>query len=199
MARLHHITKAMLSAAGPAPKIEPGSSWRPSRPGGDDPVPPWFTLTPRAPSADTRVGGGPGLLATLETSGGMTGPGAVDGAIVTLGGAMVSPGAAAPASFESFAHDCTIRLSLAASGLRRGAQALVVFSVATESAQQRATVQSFAGLVPVGEDIVYGDDAISFCVDGGDDGALGLRLVLRLCASEHRPRLGLRGVVGYLL
>ncbi len=189
----------MLSAAGPAPRIEPGSSWRPTRPGGDDPVPAWFSLTPRAPSADTRVGGGPGLLATLETSGGVTGPGTVDGATVTLGGAMVSPGAAAPASFESFAHDCTIRLALAASGLRRGAQALIVFAVGTESAEERAIVQSFAGLVPVGEDLVFGDDAVSFCVDAGDDGALGLRLVLRLCATERRPRLGLRGVVGYLL
>ena len=129
----------------------------------------------------------------------MTGPGTVDGATVTLGGAMVSPGAAAPAAFDSFVHDCTIRLALAASGLRRGAQALIVFSVSTESAEHRATVQSFAGLVPVGEDLVHGDDAISFCVDGGDDGALGLRLVLRLCTGERQPRLGLRGVVGYLL
>jgi hypothetical protein len=161
-------------------------------------------LTPRAPSADTRVADGSGLVATLETSGGVTGPGAgplspSDAPGVVLGCPVVAPGSPAPAAFDSFRHDCTVRLSVYASGLARGRQALVVVGVQTESPEVRVIVQSFAGLVPVAEDTICGDDGIAFSIDAGDDGKLAVRLVLRLCDSGPRTRLGVRGAVGYLL
>jgi hypothetical protein len=152
---------------------------------------------------DTRVARSAGLLATLETYGGVTGPSALgsdsEGPTVVLGGATVVRGAPAPATFEGFSRDCAIVLTLRADGLGAGRQAMVVVGVTTPAPDRHAVVQSFAGLLPIAEDVVAGDDRIAFCIDGGDDGKLAIRLAVRLCDSGERVRLGVRGAVGYLL
>lgn len=166
---------------------------------------PWFQLTPDAPSADTRIGAGPGIVATLETFGGVTGPvvhgGELEGdpPAVVLGGAAGVPGSPAPARTADFTRGCAVRILLRADELGPERQALIIVGLRGDPAPRHAVVQSFVGLQPIAEDLVSGEDRLAFAVDAAADGGLAVDLVLRLCGIDSAVRLGVRGVVGYLL
>jgi hypothetical protein len=205
MARLHHVSRELLARAGRGPEPGPAPTWRPGRPRGAVGVEPWFQLTPDAPSADTRVGAGLGVVATLETFGGITGPTLhgldpdADPPPVVLGGAAMPPGSAPPDRAIDFARGCAIRIVLRAADLGRDRQGLIVVGLRGETPPRHAIVQSFVGLAPVAEDAVTGEDRLAFALDAGAGGGLSVDLVLRLCGADPGVRLGVRGVVGYLL
>lgn len=207
MARLHHVSRELLARAGLGPEPGPAPTWRPGRPRGGGGVEPWFQLTPDAPSADTRVGAGmgPGVVATLETFGGVTGPALHaldlegDPPAVVLGGAAAAAASPPPAHPADFTRGCAIRIVVRAGDLGRDRQALVVVGVRGDGPPRHAIVQSFAGLVPIAEDAVSGEDRLAFAVDAAADGGLSVDLVLRVCGIDPGVRLGVRGVVGYLL
>jgi hypothetical protein len=199
------VGRDVLGRAGPSSAPVDAPTWRPARPRQAAAVEPWIALTPEAPSSDTRVGGrlGPGVVATLETFGGLTGPAVLAGddagaerVPIVLGGAIVPPGTPPPDDAATFAQRCAVRLRVRAEHLGRGRQCLLVFALRGEGP---VIVQSFVGLVPVAEDAVHGEDRIAFAVDADDAGGLALALVLRVCGTDPGVRLGVRGVVGYLL
>lgn len=199
--------RELLARAGRGPDLGPTvPAWRPSRPHPAAGVEPWLQLTPDAPTADTRVGPGvgPAVVATLETFGGITGPSVAateggDRPPVVLGGAPLPVGSPPPDTPGAFRRQCAIAVVLRADELPRGRQCLLVFAVRADGPSHRAIVQSFAGVVPIAEDLVEGEDRLAFAIDADDRGGLAIDLSLRLCGTDPGTRLGLRGVVGYLL
>lgn len=184
-------------------------SWKPARPRTEGAgLRPWFDLTPRSPSIDSRVGANDvELSATLATFGGVTepGPGATgpdDGAErppVILGGNPVAPGTPA-GPIEHRSRQCTVRVRVSAEGLSRGRQCLLLAALAALGHPERPHyVQVLLGETVLGEDLITGDDRVGVLFDVPDDGRLALDLWLRLAASEVGARLGVWGVQGHLL
>lgn len=207
MARPLYVSRAQLLAVdasmrGPAAD---DSSWKAVRPDGTGAaVSPWFSLTPRSPSVDSRIGGSDvELTATLATFGGITGPrsvvGLVDGAEpppVVLGGNPVAPGTpAGPVAARP--RQCTARLRMAVEGVDGDHQCLVLVAVCGLSPDCR--VQVLLGELALGELTVAGEDRIAILVEIPDDGRLVMELWLRLCSLDPDARLGVRGIEGHLL
>lgn len=211
MARPVYVSRAQLQAVsasmrGPAAD---GPSWKAVRPeGAGSAVAPWFSLTPRSPSVDSRVGGSDvELTATMATFGGITGPrstiglggGLVDDADappVVLGGNPVAPGTpAGPVAARP--RQCTVRLRIAAEGIAGDHQCLVLAAVCALSPDCR--VQVLLGELALGELTVAGEDRIAVLVDVPDDGRLVMELWLRLASRDPDARLGVRGMEGHLL
>jgi hypothetical protein len=200
MAKLHHVSShVVLASRAPSREPVPAPAWRPVRPRTEGGVQPWFLLTPENPSADTHVATGTGVVATLETFGGITGPAgedASDRATVILGGALVAPGSPAPADRHAFSRACVVRLNVRAAELGFDRQCLLVFGLRAEG---DAGVQSFIGTSLIAEDTLAGEERLAFAIDADDDVDLEFELHLRLCGLDSSVRLGVRGVVGYLL
>ncbi|MCA9709182.1 MAG: hypothetical protein KDK70_25280 [Myxococcales bacterium] len=209
MARLHHVSREQLLALRPSlqgPRVGE-ASWKAAHPEGPDAaLPAWFSLTPRSPSIDSRVGGSDvELTATLETFGGVTGPrvaaleriGAAEPPAVVLGGNPVPPGTPA-GPVEARTRQCTVRLRLLAEGVPRGRQCLVLLAVcALGSGEHR--VQLLLGEATLAEDVIHGEDRLAVLLDVPNDGHLQVDLWLRLCASDAGAQLGVRGAQGHLL
>lgn len=209
MARLHHVSREQLMALrssmqGP---VAEGSAWKVTHPDGPDAaVPAWFALTPRSPSIDSRVGDSDvELTATMATFGGITGPqvvasahpGGAEAPAVVLGGNPVAPGTpAGPARART--RQCTVRLCLAAEGLARGRQCLVLAAVRAMGSGEHV-VQLLLAETILGEDLVRGEDRLAVLLDVPDDGRLRLELWLRLCSHDTGAQLGVRGIQGHLL
>lgn len=182
-----------------------GPTWKAVRPDGTgQAVAPWFSLTPRSPSVDSRIGGSDvELSATMATFGGLTGPrstvGLVDGAEpppVVLGGNPVAPGTpAGPVAARP--RQCTVRLRLAAEGIAGDHQCLLLAAVCALSPDCR--VQVLLGELALGELTVHGEDRLAILVEVPDDGRLVMELWLRLCSLDPEARLGVRGIEGHLL
>lgn len=207
MARPLYVSRTQLLAVsasmrGPAAD---GPTWKAVRPDGTgQAVAPWFSLTPRSPSVDSRVGGSDvELSATMATFGGITGPrttvGLVDGAEpppVVLGGNPVAPGTpAGPVAARP--RQCTVRLRLAAEGIAGDHQCLVLAAVCALSPDCR--LQVLLGELALGELTLAGEDRLALLVEVPDDGRLVLELWLRLCSLDPDARLGVRGIEGHLL
>jgi hypothetical protein len=207
MARPLYVSRAQLLAVsasmrGPAAD---GPSWKVVRPEGPgSAVAPWFSLTPRSPSVDSRVGGSDvEITATMATFGGITGPrstvGLVDGAEappVVLGGNPVAPGTpAGPVAART--RQCTVRLRIAAEGVAGDHQCLVLAAVCALSPDCR--MQVLLGELALGELTVAGEDRLAVLVDVPDDGRLVMELWLRLSSRDPEARLGVRGIEGHLL
>ncbi len=180
-------------------------SWKAVRPEGTgDAVVPWFSLTPRSPSIDSRIGDSDaGLTATMATFGGMTGPrttiGLADGADappVVLGGSPVPPGAPAGPVAARPRH-CSVRLRVAAGGVEGDHQLLVLVAVCALSSDCR--VQVLLGELAIGELCIRAEDRIAILVDVPLEGRLLMELWLRLASLDPDARLGLRGIEGHLL
>ncbi len=182
-----------------------GPTWKAVRPDGTaGAVPPWFSLSPRSPSVDSRVGGSDlELSATMATFGGITGPrstvGLLDDAeppLVVLGGNPVAPGTpAGPVGARQ--RQCTVRLRMAAEGIDGDHECLVIAAVCALSHDCR--VQVLLGELGLGELTVVGEDRIAVLVEVPDDGRLVMELWLRLCSPDSEARLGVRGIEGHLL
>lgn len=187
--------------------VADGSTWKVAHPDGPDAaVPAWFSLTPRSPSTDSRVGNADEeLSATMATFGGITGPrvapighgGGAEPPPVILGGNPVAPGTPAGPR-ESLMRQCTVRLRLAAEGLARGRQCLVLVAVRAMGVGEHR-VQLLLGETILAEDAVRGEDRLGMLLDVPDDGRLRLELWLRLCARDPGAQLGVRGIQGHLL
>jgi hypothetical protein len=207
MPRPLHISREQLLAVRSSMRspATDGPSWkvvRPDRSG--DPVAPWFSLTPRAPSIDSHIGGSDvELSATMATFGGITGPRSTVGLLddaepppVVLGGNPVAPGTpAGPVAARS--RQSALRLRVAAEGIVGDHQCLVLAAVCGLSPDCR--VQVLLGELALGELTVAGEDRIAILVDVPDDGQLLLELWLRLCSLDPDARLGVRGIEGHLL
>lgn len=187
--------------------VAEGFSWKVAHPDGPDAaLPAWFSLTPRSPSIDSRVGDSDiELTATMATFGGITGPGlaaaghgsGAEPPPVTLGGNPLPPGAPA-GPVGARARQCTARLRLLAEGLRSDRQCLVLAAVsALGSGEHR--VQLLLGESVVAEDSIRGEDRIAVLLDVPADGRLLLDLWLRLCSHDPGAQLGIRGFQGHLL
>lgn len=203
MARLIHIGAGILIAQRNAMRPPPDTGGaKASRPRTPAPVEPWFELSPRHPLVDSRVREGiEGVAASLETHGGITGPmvhADRDADEVVLGGIHVASGTLAPEDLSVFDRQCTARIAVAAQGLARPRECLIIAAVRGLGPPRRARVQSFVGHELVGEDIVDGDDRIAALVElRGEDVVFDLRL--RLAGPEREARLGVRGVQAFLL
>ena len=207
MARPLYVSRAQLlvvsaSMRGPAAD---GPSWKAVRPDGTgEAVAPWFSLTPRSPSVDSRIGGSDvELSATMATFGGITGPrttaGLVDGAEpppVVLGGNPAPPGTPA-GPIAARPRQCAVRLRIAAEGIAGDHQCLVLAAVSALSPDCR--VQVLLGELALGELTVIGEDRIAILVEVPEDGRLVMELWLRLCSPDPDARLGVRGIEGHLL
>ncbi|MCA9652891.1 MAG: hypothetical protein H6712_20740 [Myxococcales bacterium] len=209
MARLHHVSRETLLALRPTMRgpVSEGPSWKASRPDAlDAAIAPWFSLTPRSPSFDSRVGDSDAeLSATMATFGGVTGPRArgeglpegTEPPAVVLGGNPVAPGTpAGPVAMRP--RQCSVRLRLSAEGLAPGRQCLVLVAVATMGGRDHR-VQLMLGETMLGEDRVRGEDRLGVLLDVPDDGRLLLELWLRLASSDAEAHLGVRGIQGHLL
>jgi len=183
-----------------------GTSWRAARP--DPPataVQPWFSLTSRSPSIDSRVGDHEvELSATLATFGGVTGPAseaghpdAIETPPIVLGGNPVAPGSPAGPTTER-SRQCTACLRVAAEGIPRSRQCLVLAAVSALGSGDHH-VQSILGDAMLGEDLIVGDDRVALLFDLPNDGHFVLELWLRLASLDRDARLGLRGFQGHLL
>jgi hypothetical protein len=207
VARPLYVSRTQLLAVsasmrGPAAD---GPTWKAVRPeGSGEAVAPWFSLTPRSPSVDSRIGGSDvELSATMATFGGITGPrtvvGLVDGAEpppVVLGGNPVAPGT--PAGLVAArSRQCAIRLRLAAEGIAGDHQCLVLAAVCALSPDCR--VQVLLGELVLGELVLAGEDRLALLVEVPEDGHLVMELWLRLCSPDPDARLGVRGIEGHLL
>lgn len=190
----------------PSP-ILAGASWKPARPDAPDAaLAPWFSLTPRSPSVDSRVGDSDAeLSATLATFGGVTGPrpreaGLPDGVEtppVVLGGNPVPPGTP-PGPVAHRTRQCTARLRIAAEGLGPARQCLVLAAVTALGGRDHR-VQLLLGESSLGEDRVAGEERLAVLLEVPDDGTLRVELWLRLASSDVDAQLGVRGVLGHLL
>jgi len=209
VAVLHYVSREQLMSLRPAmtgPEGE-GTSWKVTHPDGPDTaVPAWFSLTPRSPSIDSRVGGSDvELSATMATFGGITGPqvdssrrgGSAEPPPVVLGGNPVAPGTPAGAPHER-SRQCAVRLRLSADGLGRGRQCLVLAAVSALGTGDHR-VQLLMGDTTVAEDLVGKDDRLALLLEVPDDGRLLVELWLRLASTDARAQLGVRGVQGHLL
>lgn len=207
MARPLYVSRTQLLAVsasmrGPAAD---GPTWKAVRPDGTgEAVAPWFSLSPRSPSVDSRIGGSDvEISATMATFGGITGPrstvGLIDGAEpppVVLGGNPVAPGTpAGPIAARS--RQCSLRLRLAAEGIAGDHQCLVLTAVCGLSPDCR--VQVLLGELVLGELVIAGEDRIALLVEVPEDGHLVMELWLRLCSPDPEARLGVRGIEGHLL
>lgn len=209
MALLHYVSREQLRALrAPSPTPEPeGATWKVSHPDGPDAaVPAWFSLTPRSPSIDSRVGASDvELSASMATFGGITGPGVAparraSGGVpppVVLGGNPVAPGTPAGALDER-TRQCAVRLRLAAEGLGRGRQCLVLAAVSAVGTGDHR-VQILLGDTTVAEDPVGKDERIAVLLEVPNDGRLQLEMWLRLASSGARAQLGVGGIEGHLL
>jgi hypothetical protein len=207
VARPLYVTRTQLLAVsasmrGPAAD---GPSWKAVRPDGTgEAVAPWFSLTPRSPSVDSRIGGSDvELSATMATFGGITGPraavgleGGAEPPPVVLGGNPLAPGTpAGPVAARP--RQCTVRLRIAAEGIAGDHQCLVLAAVCALSPDCR--VQVLLGELVLGELTIVGEDRLASLVEVPDDGRLVLELWLRLCSLDPEARLGVRGIEGHLL
>ncbi len=203
-----HIDATLLH--GPQPSFPTSSlstaSWKAARPRDPALVEPWFELSPRRPSIDTRVSATTGgVAAILESYGGITGPGLAargrdtDLEEIVLGGNPVPPGTPAPDHPHAYQRQCTIRIAVAAESLRRGQQCLLVASVRALDEFERSVVQTLVGRTLVSEDVVVGDDRLALLLDAPADGAFGCEIWLRLAGTGRDARLGFRGVQAFLL
>jgi hypothetical protein len=203
VARLVHVGVGTLLAQRDAMRPPPEAGGiKASRPRHPSAVEPWFELSARHPWIDTRVREGiEGVAASLETFGGMTGPGIVgerEADEIVLGGHHVAAGTLAPEHLSAFDRQCTARLAVAADGLARPRECLVMIAVRGIGDQGRARVQTFVGRELVGEDFVYGEDRLAALVElRGDHATFELRL--RLAGPDRDSRLGIVGVHGHLL
>ena len=205
MARLHHVrlqtVVAQRSTEAPATG---GPSWKASHPIPHGAVEPWFQLTPRVPSIDTRVGrsGEVGVAAVLECFGAVTGPSAMlpggTEASAVLGGQPAAPGTPAPAAAAEFGRHSHVKIAVDAEGLSSGRQCLLVIAVRGLGTSERAAVQIFAGTAFVGEDQVQGEDRLAVLLDVPDHGRLAIDLRLRLVGGLA-TRLAIHGVDAHLL
>lgn len=209
VAPLHYVDREQLTALRSSmqgPHTE-GLSWKVSHPDGPDAaLPAWFTLTPRSPTLDSRVGGADvELTATLETFGGVTGPpvaspkrtGGIEPPSVVLGG-NPSPLGAPPGSVRTRQGQCTARLRLLAEGLGRGRQCLILAAVAALGSGEHR-LQLVLGASVIAEDPILGEERIAVLFEVPTDGHLLLDLWLRLCSADAGARLGVRGMQGHLL
>ena len=210
MARLVHIDAELVRSqrGWMRPPSTGEAAWRATRPRDPGGVEPWFALTPRSPGVDTRVGGsaGPGVAASLETFGGMTGPAFAaalgDGSgvdEVILGGNPVPLGTPAPEHPKAFDRYSCIRIAIYAEGVARGRQCLLVGSMRARGANDLAGIQTFVGRAPVSEDLLRGEERLALLIDVPEDETFILELRWRLCGSDLETTLGFRGVTGYLL
>jgi hypothetical protein len=203
VARLVHVGLGTLLAQRDEMRPPPdGGGIKASRPRQPTTVEAWFELSPRHPWVDTRVREGiEGLAASLETFGGVTGPGLAgdrEADEVVLGGHFVAGGTLAPEDLSVFDRQCTARIAVAADGLSRPRECLVVVAVRGLGEQGRARVQTFVGRELVGEDFVYGEDRIAVLAElRGELATFELRL--RLAGPDHDSKLGIQGVQGHLL
>jgi len=208
MAKLLHVTAEQLLTLRPAMRgpVTDGPAWKPARPeGAAEAVVPWFSLTPRSPSFDSRIGGSDvELSATLATFGGVTGPrsataGLADGAEpppVVLGGNPVAPGSP-PGPVAMRARQCTLRLRLSAQGLSPDRQCLVLAAVC--GLHPGCRVQVLLAEHALAELPVTSEDRLAIRLDVPPDGLLRVELWLRLASHDPAARLGVRGIVGHLL
>ena len=202
MARLLHVGANVLLAQRDCMRPPPeGGGVKVARPRTPTTVEPWFELSPRHPLVDSRVREGiEGVAASLETFGGVTGPAVPtdrEAEEVVLGGHPVPGGTLAPDDLAHFDRQCTARVAVAAQGLARPRECLVVVAV-RGLGERGVRVQAFVGRELVGEDLVVGDDRVAALFElHGEDVSFELRL--RLAGPDRDSMLGIRGVLGYLL
>jgi hypothetical protein len=208
MARLLHVGAAMVVAARNrlAPPTPAPAGFKATRPGEPSVVEPWFELSPRVPSVDTRVGSsaGIGVVAWLEVYGSSLGPGrplagASEGLEVVLAGNPVPVGTPGPDDPSVFRRHCCLRLCAIAEDLREGHQLLLVVPVRGLGPTDDATVQVFAGTQALDQPRITGDDRIALVADAPADGRFGLEVWLRLCGDHPHAAVGVRGAQGFLL
>lgn len=211
MARLIHIAASLVSANPSTPRVsETDTGARVNRPRSLDVVTPWFQLSPSAPNVDSRVSPGVGVsvVAALRVFGAMLGPDVRGGGgpesaesrEMVLGGNPSPMGATPPLDAREFARGCSVGVSLHASGVPAHAQCLLLFGLRGRGPDERAMVDVFAGVVPVGTASIVGDDQLPLLVDVPNGGsAVGFDVWLRLTGDSGSAALGVRGVAGFLL
>ncbi len=211
MARLIHVASSLVSPNPAAPQAsDTDTGTRVNRPRSLDVVTPWFQLSAAAPNVDSRVSPGVGVsvVATLRAFGAMLGPEGRSGPAsegpqsreIVLGGNPSSAGAPPPLQTRDFARGCSVGVSLHASGVPPQAQCLLLFGLRGLGPDERATVDVFAGVVPVGVANIVGDDQLPLLVDVPNAAsAVGFEVWLRLTGDPASAALGVRGVAGFLL
>lgn len=211
MARLIHVASSLVSPNPAAPRAsETDSGARVNRPRSLDVVTPWFQLSAAAPNVDSRVSPGVGVsvVASLRAFGAMLGPDVRSGPAsegsesreIVLGGNPASAGTPPPHDPREFARGCSVGVSLHASGVPAQAQCLLLFGLRGRGPDERAAVDVFAGVVPVGTTSIIGDDQLPLLVDVPTGAsAVGFEVWLRLTGDPASAALGVRGVAGFLL
>ena len=199
MPALFRVTAAALARARstfePSPALRPATGLaRAQRT--HTAVAPWFDLTPRAPQVDTRVDGNPvGVAATLETFGGVTGPGlpAPPEPGVLVAGNPAAPGSEAQLSLGDLRRQCGLRLCLDAPSPDRAGACLILLRV---TGSDSAFVQLYLGAVPLAEHLVTRPTSLAVLVE--PEGPLTLDLRARLAGSA-RASLLIHGAQGFTL
>ncbi len=200
LARLIHVDRDTLARARVGFEAMPPvpDGWKVTRPRHVDGLGAWFELTPHAPFIDSRVGtGAPGVAATLETFGGMTGPAVPEHAAeddVILGGGVAAAGAAAPADVEELKRQSGLRVCVVADELPGDRQCLLLLAVRGYDAP---LVQIFLGRVGIEERPVHGDERLAMVLPAPGELAVDVRV--RLAGHAASSRLGVMGVQGFLL
>ena len=188
------------------PPTPTSSGFKATRPGEPSVVEPWFEVSPRVPSVDTRVGSsvGLGVVAWLEVFGGAVGPGRAlahspEGIDVVVAGDPVPPGTPGPENPILFRRQCCLHLSVMAEQMRDDQQMLAVIPARGLGPSDDALVQVFAGVHALGQVRVVGDDRIAIVVDAPSDGVMGIDFWIRLCGEDQSAAVGFRGAQGFLL
>lgn len=207
MARLHHVSSGVLTGTTAGASLPTRSTgFKATPPAARVGVEPWFSLTPGSPTFDTRVSAGdaPGVAATLESWGAVTGPDVPHGpdAWLVLGGHAVVPGTPAPAVVDALRKHSVARIAVTSEELAGSRQILVLVSVRSLVPEGDASVQVLLGTHMVGEDAIArapaGDDRIAVLIDALPGAAVSFELSLRL-AGAASARLAVLGVAGHLL
>ena len=207
MARLHPVRASTVLSQWPNDgPTTGGPTWKPSHPTPVGAVEPWFSLTPRVPALDNRLGtkSDTGVAATLETFGGVTGPSALvagsgsEAWPAVLGGQAVPPGTPAPPSVAEFSRYSHARIALEAEGIPTGRECLLLVAVRALPPREVAAVQVFVGTDHIADDPVTAEDRLALLVDVPDGGRLALDVRLRLVGGPTE-RLAILGVAGHLL
>lgn len=210
MARLIEVSAASVAQARTrlsAPAMA-GGRFKVSRPGTPAMLEPWFELTPRLPCIDSRVSvGSGGVVAWLETYGGVTGPAlarpstgdAVGDDEIVLAGNPAPPGTPGPESVEGFRRQCAIRVAIMAQDLEPNRQLLLIIPARGLGPTGEATFQVFLASHALAQDQVRGDDRLAVLLQVPSDGRLCNELWIRLCGHGPDAAVGIRGVQGILL
>jgi hypothetical protein len=207
LARLIPITPELLLAARPGLEPPPAThSWKARR--AQDPLAPWFTLTPSSPTVDERLDEDDiGVAASLELSGvvaGVLSPElrkCIDEDAIVLGGGAVARGTPVDTNLvrmrQQLRAQSTIRVRVAANGLASGRQCLLIVSL---WATGQPSLQVFLGGMTVDEVALRdGAERLVLLIDTGRHDELLLDLWLRLSGEPERAYLAVRGVQGFLL